>query len=741
MEILCFYAGIAFFYTHSPYAVLFMLIGLLFKASRWVLLWFIVAILWSLIHQWWVAEQGIPNTDLIAKATVRGKVVSIPSVSEEKAQFQFLISELNGKKASAYAMLSCYQHCPEITTGQYWQFDVKLKKPQPPGNPGAINYRQTLQARHIHWTGYLKNKNHKLLRDESKSSSVLNLRFYLSALIQKYLNDPVSAGIVQALTLGVTNHIDKAEWELFRRTGTTHLMVISGAHIGLVAGLIYSLCRWIWTRFPGLCLYRPAQQAGSIGGILAALVYSLLAGFAVPAQRSLIACTLMLSKNFGRQRFTGWQTWRYALLIVLLIEPHAVLLPGFYLSFIAVATLISTSQRISHLRGLKKIMALQIACLLGLMPLTLFWFSYGAINGLLANLIAIPLVGYAIVPLGLLGVLLLLCFKTAVVLWPVISVIHLLMWYLHTINSLAWMNFEFGLNNILQLFALSLAVSLAVFLPDKKLILALSLFVVCTIFPYYPKVKEGDFILDVLDVGQGLSVVLRTANHILVYDTGMKFYHGSDMAELAINPYLRTIGIKKIDKVVISHPDLDHRGGLPSLEKRFPVGELIVDNVKFYKRGKNCHLYPDWEWDGIHFHFFPIQQTFRDKNNSSCVLQISNRNRTMLLTGDIEKRAENYLTGTYGKQLAADLLVVAHHGSKTSSTEEFIEQVQPRFAVISAGFDNRYHFPHPQTLLTLKKAGAIIYNTINCGMLEWNDAEMPVCYRKEELLFSKNSSS
>lgn len=569
------------------------------------------------------------------------------------------------------------------------------------------------------------------------------MRHYLSVLIQQHLDDPISSGIIQALTLGVTNHIARAEWDLFRRTGTTHLMVISGAHIGLVAGLIYSLFRWLWTRIPRLCLYRPAQQAGSVGGILAALVYSLLAGFAVPAQRSLIACIFMLSKNFGKQKFTGWQTWRYALFIVLLIEPHAVLLPGFYLSFLAVATLISSSQRISHLRGFRKTIALQIACLLGLMPFTLFWFSYGAVNGLLANLVAIPLVGYGIVPLGLLGLLLLVVFKSAVFLWPVTQLIHLLMGYLHGINTFAWINFDFGLTNLLQLFALSSAIITAVFLPDKKLILAVILLVVSALFPSFPKVGQGDFILNVLDVGQGLSLVVRTANHSLIYDTGMKFFQGSDMAELAINPYLHSIGVKQIDKVVISHPDLDHRGGLPSLEKSFPIGELLVDNVNFYKRGRNCHQTPDWDWDGIHFHFFPIKQSFRDKNNSSCVLQISSRTRKILLTGDIEKKAEHYLTETYGKQLAADLLVVAHHGSKTSSTRDFIDAVNPEFAVISAGFDNRYHFPHGITLDTLREKHIQIYNTIDCGMLSWDNSGEPYCYRipEQQIRYSREHTS
>ncbi|MDP1603962.1 MAG: DNA internalization-related competence protein ComEC/Rec2 [Legionella sp.] len=714
MEILCFFAGVVFAYSKSLYPLLFIAIALFLRANRVIILWFLVAMVWAYVHQWWVADSGMPNTAVIQKALVRGWIISIPMSNSDKTQFQFSLNRLNDTPVKASALLSCYEHCPSFEVGQEWQLPVKLKLPENLGNPGSFDYKSNLRARHITWTGYIKRGKISLLKEPR--SSILSVREHLSVSLQQSIPDANTLGIVQALTLGITNNIDKSLWDLFRRTGTTHLMVISGSHICLVAGIFYWLVRRLWSRSARLCLYRPAVQMAAVGGLSMAFFYSLLAGFAVPAQRAVVASIFLSLRHFQSRRYTAWQAWRFALLAVLIFEPHAVLLPGFYLSFLAVATLMAASQRLPY-RGFKKVLCLQFACLLGLMPITLYWFSYGAINGLMANMIAIPLVGYIIVPLSLL-----VLFLGQVVTLPWLisflgSIINVLLVYLSWIDKLAGVNFSFPLPNILALFALMIAIMIIIFLPLRVFLFASLILLIAALFPDTLRLKKGEARIDVLDVGQGLAVVINTASHTMVYDTGMKFYQGSDMGKMAIIPYLATLGIKKIDKVVISHPDMDHRGGLPSLEEKYPIGELLVDNIKFYHRGKNCHHYPAWSWDGISFRFIAIEQTFRDKNNSSCVLHISNQAGSVLLPGDIEKLAENYLVSAHKKELAADVLIVAHHGSKTSSTPAFIKYVSPQFAVISAGFDNRYHFPHAQTMSILATQGIKVFNTINCGMV------------------------
>lgn len=731
MEIFCFFAGIVFFYSHSVYPLMLVIISLLLKA-RWVIvLWFIAALLWAYCHQLLQADFNMPAVKVIPQADVVGEVVSLPVTNAAKTQFQFLIGQLNQQPAKALVLLNCYQHCPVFAVGQVWHLQVKLKKPDNLANPGGFDYVSWLHARHMNWTGYL-NHEAKLLH-EPQTTNLTLIRSKMADLLASHITNEEILGVVQALTLGVTSHIDKSMWDLFRRTGTTHLMVISGAHIGLVAGLSLWLIKWLWRWSASLCLYFPAVQAGSIGGLLAALIYSLLAGFGVPAQRSLIACVLLLLSHLFSQRFSGWQSWRYGVLLVLLYEPHAVTLPGLYLSFLAVATLIISSQRLSC-SGIKKTLGIQLACLLGLMPLTLYWFSYGAVDGLLANLLAIPLVGYVIVPLSLFTLPLLHIFPVTSLTLPVSWAVKLLLFYLGWVDKAAVINLRFSLTQINVVFALMLVMIILVVLPAKSLLpAALVLFLSC-LFPYYPLPKVGQARIDILDVGQGLAVVVTTAHHNLIYDTGMKFYQGSDMGKLAVIPYLNARGIQRIDKIVISHPDLDHRGGLPSIEEAYEAGELIVDRVAFYQRGQSCHNYPDWQWDGIQFHFFAVQQGAVSKNNSSCVLRISNGLHSILLPGDVEKEAERYLVANYAQQLKSDVLVAAHHGSKTSSIPAFIEQVIPSYAIISAGFDNRYHFPHQQTLTTLARNQVSVINTIDCGMVTVNLDNRPIlakpsCYR------------
>jgi len=539
-------------------------------------------------------------------------------------------------------------------------------------------------------------------------------------------------GILQALTLGVTSYIDKSEWDLFRRTGTTHLMVISGAHIGLVAGLIYGLVKWFWCRLGSICLRFPAPKMASIMALLMALIYALLAGFAVPAQRATIVCFFMLLRNFCSQRFSSWQAWRYALFSVLLLEPHSVMLPGFYLSFIAVGILVLVNQRLPF-TGLRKTLCMQMACIFGLMPLTLFWFSYGSVNGIAANLLAIPWVSFVIVPLGL---FIMLLGKWLVFPWLVVVLklsINYLLTYLHWIDSLAMFNLTFSFDRIFTPIMLMVVMSMMLFMPIKQLFFGVIVLALAGSMPAHKKIKDGEVLIHILDVGQGLAIVVHTAKHILLYDTGIKFYQGGDMGNMVIVPYLDTIGVNHIDKIVISHPDLDHRGGLPSIEAKYKVNELIVDDPAFYKRGSSCHKYPSWTWDGVLFRFFAIAKPLKSKNNTSCVLQITTQAGQVLLTGDIEKQAERYLVDTYGKELVSSVIVIPHHGSKTSSTIPFIDEVAPQYAVVSYGFDNHYHFPHQIAMQVYQDRQIPVYNTLACGMVSVSLENQkfisnPVCY-------------
>jgi competence protein ComEC len=738
MEILCFFAGTVFAYTESLYSLLALVFALILKAKPQCLLWFFAAFLWALGHQGWMSDKHMPDSSIINNAQIQGTIVSIPVNSNGRSQFQFEIHSLNQVLVKSKVNLSCYNNCPQFTVGQVWQFQVKLKKPENLQNPGSYDFKKKLIANHIGWSGYLKPSQAVLIDNQSNPNILLSVREYLGQQLEKLIQNQQTLGIIQALSLGLTQHIDKDHWNLFRNTGTTHLMVISGAHIALISGSIYWLLLWLWSRSEFLCLYKPAAQAAGFAGILAALLYALLAGFSPPVQRSFIACTLILLSNLLGYKFTGWQGWRYGLLLVLVLEPHTVLLPGFYLSFLAVAILIGTSQRFRY-TGFRKNLLLQSACLIGLLPFTLYWFSYGATDGIVANLIAIPLVGYFLVPLSLISVALSCISPKIPFFFSLINfLVESLITYLHWVDNLSFINITFHMPSILILFSLTISIFIIFFMPALALIPSALILLICSFFPFYPRPKIGEAYINVLDVGQGLAIFIATAKHTLIYDTGSKFYQGSDMGKLAIIPYLKIAGVKQINKIIISHPDMDHRGGLTSIEEEFPLEELLVNSPAFYGRGKNCHLYPDWDWDGIHFHFLAIKQNFPGKNNTSCVLKINSDKSSVLLTGDIEKPSEYYLISNNKKELTSDFLVVAHHGSKTSSSNAFIQAVSPRFAIISAGLDNRFHFPHKETLKTLSSYKVKTFNTATCGMVTLqlsknNHSVEPECFKKYRL--------
>ncbi|KTD63594.1 DNA internalization-related competence protein ComEC/Rec2 [Legionella santicrucis] len=737
MEIFCFFIGILYRYTSHIFLplIIFFIFFIIPKYSN--ILFFILGIIIASLHQLQNVPKGIPDVDVIPQVSIQGTIVSIPDQSPFKTLFLFALEQYDHHPAQGMVQLAWYNKAPRVHAGQRWKFNVKLKKPRNYLNPGSMDYVRSLTTRHIIWTGYIHSKNNKMLPKSSSSFSWLELREQLGNQLSLLAPDQKTAGIVEALTLNLTTHIDQESWDLFRRTGTTHLFGISGEHIALISGIVYWLLRRLWTQSSRLCLHIPAPYIASIGGLLAALLYAFLAGFAPPVQRALIGCFFYTLYSMGQHRFTAWQVWRYALFGVLLIEPHAVFMQGFYFSFLAVACLLLTQQR-WRLKGYKGSLALQLSCLIGLMPLTLYWYAYGSINGFIANLFAIPLVGLLIVPLALITMTFSSLSIAKILMKPLSLLITLLFQGLSLTERLAGMNINCSIHSIELAFILIGALLMWVLFPMKHFQWIAMLWLLLPFFPPRTMIQSGEAKIDVLDVGQGLAVAIRTQHHVLLYDTGDRFFQGNDLGKMVILPYLKTLGIKKIDIIVVSHPDKDHLGGLNSLEKEIKVEYLLVNSTRFYHRGLKCHDYPPWQWDGISFRFFPIKIPFRGKNNSSCILQIDTHAGRMLLTGDIEKIAEDYLVQTYGAKLKSDVLLVPHHGSKTSSSYRFLLEVAPIYAIASLGFDNRFHFPHAKTLANMKKLSIPFYRTDTCGMVQitlpiQGKINNPICFSGEKL--------
>ncbi len=708
MEILFFLAGIAVVLMPSFLPLCVVALGLFFDFSHRFIMCFVVGCLWALLHQWWETPRRFDGVE--RNTLLTGVIASIPKHVNEKIQFEFLLMS----PTKARVLLTCFDHCPALQLGQAWHVTAKLKVPRQYRNPGGFDYAALLRAKHIAWTGFTKQGTFK--RDELPiplSVRWLTWREALAAPFAISMLDENSRGVVEALTLGLSTHLSEDIWGLFRRTGTTHLMVISGAHIGLVAGLTYQCVHYAWRHVGRLSAYVPAMRVARYVGLLFGFLYALLAGFGVPAERATLAFGVLSLRYFVPFYFTPGQAWRMALWFVLFFEPHAVLQPGFYLSFIAVAILISTHQRF-QCGKFKKMLLLQGACLFGLMPLTLYWFNYGSLNGFFANLIAIPWVSFVLIPLGLVSVF---CSLPSV-LFLLHHAIHILLVYLAWIDTFSWVNMTYVFSDAVSPMVMMLVMAIAVLIPVRALFGILVLLFVSACMPTRLFLRSHEAEIDVLDVGQGLAIIVRTAHHTLIYDTGMKFYHGSDIGQLVLVPYLKHVGVTYLDKVVISHPDLDHRGGLLTLSQSFKTGILLVDDPEYYKSAQNCHDFPAWVWDGVMFQFLPIQMPLQSKNNHSCVLKVSNQNTAMLLTGDIERPAEAYLVKNYASELRSSVLLVPHHGSKTSSSLAFLKAVSPQFAVVSYGLDNRYHFPHQEALSNYTIEKIPVYSTMQYGLLK-----------------------
>jgi competence protein ComEC len=731
MELFCFFLGVVYTYTLNSYSLFLLLCIFFLTPCPRVILFFLLGGLVAWGHLWWVQPTGMPNEAVIPNAVLQGKIASIPVSTKNKTQFIFLITLINGQKAHALVNLSWYNTSAAIHVDEQWKLITKMKQPRNFLNPGSYDFVQAMKTRHIYWVGYIRSG---VIIQPAQTYNFLSFREQLNnKLIQLAPNKRV-AGVVQSLTLNTTTHISQEDWELFRRTGTTHLFGISGEHIALISGLSFFIFRYLWSRCAACCLKVPAHSMASAGGLIVALIYALLAGFAPPVQRALIGYLFYALSYLGIRRFTPWQVWRYALVGILCIEPHAVFMQGFYFSFLAVACLLLTHQR-WRMAGYKNKIALQVSCLVGLMPLSLYWFSYGSVNGFIANLFAIPLVGFFIIPLSLIT----LCISSFNWAWmimlPLSWLINLLFTSLAWIERIAVININWPLNSIELALPLLGALLLWVLLPIKPFKYIALLWLILPFFPPKNIIPSGEALIQVLDVGQGLAVHVQTKNHVLLYDTGDQFFQGSDLGQMVILPFYKTVGVKKIDAIVISHPDRDHLGGLKSIENALPVQRLIVNDPKFYHRGLNCHHYSEWVWDEVYFRFLPINMAFKNKNNNSCILQISTSENQILLTGDIEKEAEDYLIRTYPAQLKSEVLIMPHHGSKTSSSYRFLLEVAPQYAIASLGFDNRFRFPHEKTLTTLKALKIPFYRTDHCGLIKLRltkakELSPPSCYTR-----------
>ena len=659
-----------------------------------------------------------------------GVIAALPHAFERGERFAFDVESVETAAAVVpqRIMLSWYHGWLEdewreglkIRPGERWRFTVRLKRPHGNANPLAFDYEAWLFERNLRATGYVRPQAATQRLDDfvvRPSYLIERLRDRLRQSFDEVLGDAPYAGVLVALAVGDQQAIPGEQWRLFRQTGVTHLMSISGLHVTMVAALCGSLVGWLWRRSERLLLALPAQKVAIAAGWLAAFGYALLAGFAVPAQRTLYMLTVVALALWSGRNLGASRSLLLALLAVLLLDPWAVLAPGFWLSFAAVAVLffIGTA-RLGSQRGWRAALAnwgaTQWAVTLGTLPLLLLLFQQFSLVSPLANAVAIPLVSFVITPLALLFV---------VLPWPpLLSLAHELLAVL--MACLEWLaGWPLWEQPAPPLPATVLAVVGVVWLllprgfPARWL--GLCLLLPALLWPAAQPAR-GEVWVEVLDVGQGLAVVVRTADHSLLYDAGPLYSAESDAGQRIIVPYLRAHGVRRIDTLIVTHRDKDHSGGVVAVEEALPIVRRLSSVPEL--QPEPCVDGQSWEWDGVRFSILhPVAPDYERKaarsNNMSCVLQVSSAWGSVLLTADIEARDEQALLARAAARLPSDVLLVPHHGSGTSSTPPFIAAVGAREAIIPVGYRNR--FQHPRADVVDRYAGSRLWRTDRDGAI------------------------
>jgi competence protein ComEC len=541
--------------------------------------------------------------------------------------------------------------------------------------------------------------------------------------IMARVRDPHDAALLRAFAVGDTRGLSQEDWAVARANGVSHLIAISGFHVGVAAVFGVWLAWLVYALLPRIGLWLPRPPAEAAAALLAATVYSALAGFGLPTVRTLLMIAVVALARCSRRAGGAAHSLALALIAILLVDPLAVLAAGFWLSFVGVAFLILFLQ--SRGRGWRafvhELTAGQLLMTVGLLPLTLWFFGQASLVGALSNLIAVPVVSFVIVPCALLGmVLLALCPPLATsVLWLAAHIVHVQWWLLERMAS--WPGAQWYLP-LVRPWALGLAMVgvLWLFLPRGVprrwfgCLLFLSL-----LLPPRNVPAEGAFQLWVLDVGQGLSVLLRTHEHALLYDAGARFPSGFDLGDAVVLPSLHALDVRRLDLLLISHGDNDHAGGATAVAAAYPrARRLAGEPARMHVPMTQCVAGQAWQWDGVHFRVLsPGPGSGGRDNDSSCVLLVEGRGGRVLLTGDISSRMEPAVAAALGPG-PPPVLLAPHHGSKTSSGAAFIAALKPPLALVSAGWRNRFGHPRPEVLARYAEAGVPLFNTAEQGALE-----------------------
>jgi len=700
---------------------------------------FMAGLLWAQLMGMVAINTRLPahleGRDLVVTGTING----VPVRQGERQRFLLALAQASPEwrhfaPRRCLLKLTWYRHAQALRAGTRWQFQVRLRRPHGSHNRYGPDTELTALRRGICATGYIRSGLQPLRLPDPWFASALGLRQHLTRVIHAWLSGFASRGIIVALVTGVRDGISTEQREILQATGTAHLVAISGLHIGLLAGFGFMLGRNLQRLLPGLYprLAPGRLEAGMAIGL--ACVYAALAGFSLPTQRALIMLlVLLLAQSLGRRTAPG-HALCCALILVLVHDPLAATNAGLWLSFCAVAGLLYglAERRCVHfqkrgrwLRGLGRI---QLLAWVTLLPVSLYWFGGISVSSPLANLIAVPVTGLLVVPLALSGVLLYLLGLPAaarVLLEMSATGMDQLLLALSAIRDLLPL-LQLATPSPATLMIAGLGAVCLLLLPRTLRLRWLGL---VWLLPVLLPASEGPppnaLWLTMFDVGQGLAILIRTHRHSLIYDTGAGFEGGWDAGSRILAPNLQRQGVRRLDRLLLSHRHLDHIGGAGGLARSITIAQLqsnvasrfLPDEIRQLPR-RPCEAGRRWQWDGYRFRILsPAPGTVGrlSVNNASCVLQVTGPGGEVLLSGDIERQTEYALSKAWRQELKSAILLAPHHGSRTSSSTVFLDTVKPRWILISRGYRNRFGFPHPQVLKRYRSRAAGLLDSACLG--------------------------
>lgn len=712
----------------AVFALVCLCVCLRWRGHAW--LWLLPLGLIAFVWTAWCADLAmrarLPHALEKQDILVTGTVTDLPQVQDGSTRFEFDIAraEFRGHvvPVRGRVRLSWYSsrrhEVPAIRPCSTWRLRVRVKRPHGLVNPGGMDFERSALQKGIIATGYVREDPVNALL--AKGACVDGLRARIAAAIDTAMHDDAHAArLLRALSVGDERALDEHDWQVVRATGISHLIAISGFHVGLAAVFGAWLVRLAWWLFPslGLRLARPLAEAAV--AFPAALAYGALAGFGLPTTRTLLMIAVVSGWRLLRRGGGFGEGFGLALAAILIVDPLSVLSAGFWLSFAGVALLAWTLARDSGWRGhLQEFGLAPLLMTLALLPLTVWFFGQASLVAPLANLVAVPFVSFVIVPLDLAACVLLFAWPWAgrLLLHVCAHLVDALWWVLQ--HLAAWpAAMQYLPETSLLAFALACVGAVWLLAPrgvPARVLGALALLPLC--WPRTTLPQDGAFRATVIDVGQGLSVLVRTRNHALLVDTGARYPSGFDLGEAAVVPTLHALGVTHLDGLVISHGDNDHSGGAVAVLSAYPGtpvwgGEPVRGPVSM----RQCDAGQHWRWDGVDFRMLrpPVPVTVHG-NDAGCVLLVGDAGGRLLLPADTSSKVEQDIARAVppGQPL---VLLVPHHGSKTSSSAAYLQALHPELAIASTGYLNGYHHPAPEVVARYTALGIPLLDTPDTG--------------------------